>query len=108
MVDAERRVADLKRAHEVATGELRRAVTTAKAAFDKLAEKFGEAKIAKFEPDNDLKLGGLAGLPRAPSSPNVRRTVAMAGGIGFAGSLLAVWLIAIIARHRAQSTLSAS
>jgi hypothetical protein len=32
----------------------------------------------------------------------------MAGGIGFAGSLLAVWLIAIIARHRAQSTLSAS
>lgn len=102
LFDGERKVADLKRTHEVEVAERKRSVATSKFAFDKLAEKFGEAKIAKFEPDNDLKLGALAALPAGPFSPNIPLNLIIAAVFGFVASLVSVWFASLVADHRRE------
>jgi uncharacterized protein involved in exopolysaccharide biosynthesis len=93
LLDGERRIADMERRHDVEAAGLEREVETSRTAFDKIAGKIGEARLARSEPDNDLKLGAYAGLPMTPSGP--RRSVIAASATMAAFVLCALAVLAL-------------
>ncbi len=92
-------IADLKRLQTLERSSSERAVNQARARFNKLNDKIGDAQIVKAESESDLKVGALAEQPKRPSSPDPLRNALVAAPVGLLLSALFLWLSIQMKRH---------
>jgi uncharacterized protein involved in exopolysaccharide biosynthesis len=90
---SEDRLVALEREHSIALAPHQLALGEAKARFDKLEEKIGDAQIAKAESDANVKIGAYAELPTAPVAPSMKKYIGASMLLGFVAAVLVVWLL---------------
>jgi uncharacterized protein involved in exopolysaccharide biosynthesis len=80
---------------EIRTEEqrLKRAQTLAEETYMTLSRKLEEARISAQEGNGILQVGSHAAIPEAPSSPNKKRNVAVAGALGLLVGVFGVFFI---------------
>lgn len=85
-------VASMMLHHETEVAAKEREVESARANFQKLEERIGDAQIVKADNDSNLTLGAQAETPGSPSGPKMARMVGLSGMAGFLVALLAAWI----------------
>jgi uncharacterized protein involved in exopolysaccharide biosynthesis len=90
---SEGRILALEREHSMQLAPHQQALAEAKARFDKLEKKIGDAQIAKAESSSNVKIGAYAELPTAPVAPSMKKYVGASMLLGFVAAVLAVWLL---------------
>jgi hypothetical protein len=90
---SEGRLIALEREHSMQLAPHLLAVEEARARFDKLEQKIGDAQIAKAESDSNVKIGAYAELPTSPIAPSARKYVGGSMLLGFVAAVLAVWAL---------------
>jgi capsular polysaccharide biosynthesis protein len=88
------KVDSLDRLQKVDEGAYERTVTEASAQFEKLAERVGDAQMAKADRQSRLQIAGLAPLPERSESRRSGTTVGVAALLGFCVSAIVVWVLA--------------